>query len=92
MVPALTCSVGIKLNPLIKLHACSEKLILLYRTISPKSGSAPAKPSGEHTPLGGFVFETTSAPRLVQSELSRRHRLCDDGMALANRIDHAQRV
>jgi len=42
-----------------------------YRTISPKSGPKPAKPSRDHIPLGGFVRHWTFL-RLKQKPVSMR--------------------
>src|ERR1700733_8658274 len=56
-VPELTRSASIKLNRRVSLRRHEEALSLRHRAISPKRPGPPkAKPSGDHIPLGGFVF------------------------------------
>jgi len=62
-VPELTRSAGIQLNELVSLRHHPDTLSLLHR-ISPRSGPTVAKPSGDHAPPGGFVFNERAKCRV----------------------------
>jgi hypothetical protein len=64
-VPELTRSAGIQLNELVSLRHHLDALSVLHRT-PPRSGPTVAKPSGDHIPLGGFVFS-----RIARSDMRR---------------------
>jgi hypothetical protein len=55
-VPELTRNAGIQLNSRLLLRCHEDRVVICRRTISPTSGFSMAKPSGDHTPLGGFVL------------------------------------
>jgi hypothetical protein len=85
LVPELTRSADIQLNKLIPLRSRQDDLASGYRTIVPKSGSTPAKPSGDHIQSGGFVLERASMAnyRIVMIDNAgklSRHRsfVCDN--------------
>ena len=54
-VPDLTRSADIQLNGRVSLRRCAKAIALSHRKLFP-SGPSMAKPSGDYTPLGGFVF------------------------------------
>jgi hypothetical protein len=57
-VPELTRNPGIKLNERISLPRSASAVRRLHRIIASPSGPSTAKPSGDHTPPGGFVRST----------------------------------
>ncbi len=74
-VPELTRSAGIQLNELVSLRHHLDALSLLHR-ISPRSGPTVAKPSGDHAPPGGFVFQRAcEMPRSTSSHQRWQFRL-----------------
>ena len=54
-VPELTRIACIQLNERVSLWGYAKALVSSNRILSP-SGPSMAKPPGEHTTLGGFVF------------------------------------
>jgi hypothetical protein len=54
-VPELTGSTDIKLNQRVSLRRRFDRLLIGHRTIVRSPDPHQRSPSGEHTPLGGFV-------------------------------------
>jgi len=54
--PELTGTTDIKLNERVSLRCHVDTLLMLHRTLPYVRYYPPAKPSGDHIPLGGFVF------------------------------------
>jgi hypothetical protein len=64
-VPELTCNAGIQLNARVSLRDHAKAIASSHRILFP-SGPTMAKPSGDHIPLGGFVFRRSGcATRLT---------------------------
>jgi hypothetical protein len=92
-VPELTRSADIKLNERVSLRRHSHALSVPHRTFFPKSGPTVAKPSGDHTALGGFVHRQTAQRRyaslLDDCKLFGRDYARHDRLDLAYRLDRA---
>ena len=96
-VPELTGYADIQLNNRLQLRCRSDELRSNYRTIVPKSGSTPAKPSGDHTPLGGSVLEhpdgeLSHCDDRQRRPSRRRSFICDndnDAIVWAKLVDDA---
>ena len=62
-VPELTRSAGIQLNERVSLRRSASAVAYLHRILLPPSGPSMAKPSGDYTPLGGFVLHRSAVAR-----------------------------
>jgi hypothetical protein len=67
-VPDLTRSSDIQLNKRVSLRGHPDRLLIEHRAISPSVRPTPAKPSGEHIPLGGFVLGCGRLLRAPQAQ------------------------
>ena len=65
MVPDLTRCTDIKLNARLSLRRLGKSIASQDRTLAALR-KCPAKPSGDHTPLGGFVFQGGSNIMILQ--------------------------
>jgi len=88
-VPELTWSAIIKLNMGLYLRRFPDALSIGTGQF-PQASGPTAKPSGDHIPLGGFVFYfECHAPNLDEGELFRGDCRRYDWMVVAHRLDSA---